>query len=193
MNTLNAVSNTWTTLNISENLPLPCYEYAANIFPNGVIVYIGGIEQVSYGATFTLVNIKLFDASKLEWSQMNATCDEIESRLYFSSVFIPPADYSPLIMDILQIYIMIIFGFEIDTISLSSEVYLYNIKSKKWVQVLVLFPFPFLYPFPPNTTSPYPLKFLTTLLIGLEIVAKWERKQGGTKKINMFISFDDTW
>ncbi|RHZ77938.1 hypothetical protein Glove_168g40 [Diversispora epigaea] len=92
MKTLNTVSDTWTTLSISGNLPLPCDEYTADILPNGTIVYIGGVEQVSYGANFTLVNmnkIKLFDTYKHEWSQMNATGDEISSRLYFSSVLTP--------------------------------------------------------------------------------------------------------
>ncbi|RHZ77942.1 hypothetical protein Glove_168g44 [Diversispora epigaea] len=90
MNVLNTVSNTWTTLSIFKNLPLPCSEYTANILPNGTIIYIGGLEQV--GAFFTLVDmkkIKLFDTHKHEWSQMNATGEEIDSRIYFSSVLTP--------------------------------------------------------------------------------------------------------
>ncbi|RHZ77943.1 hypothetical protein Glove_168g45 [Diversispora epigaea] len=89
MNVLNFL-NTWTTLSISKNLPLPCMEYTANIFPNGTIIYIGGLEQV--GAFFTLVGmkkIKLFDTHKHEWSQMNATGDKIDPRMYFSSVLTP--------------------------------------------------------------------------------------------------------
>ncbi|RHZ78027.1 hypothetical protein Glove_168g32 [Diversispora epigaea] len=105
MNTLNTASDTWTTLSISGNLPLPCMEYTADILPSGTIVYIGGLEQVSDDANFTLVDmkkIKLFDTHKLEWSQMqikytitqpivtfnskDATGSYIDPRWYFSSV-----------------------------------------------------------------------------------------------------------
>ncbi|RHZ88418.1 hypothetical protein Glove_23g73 [Diversispora epigaea] len=91
MNILNTSSNTWTTLNL-ENRPTICDEYAANILPNGIIVYIGGVEQVNDGANFTLVNmnkIKLFNTYTYQWSQMNATGDEIDPRWFFSSVLTP--------------------------------------------------------------------------------------------------------
>ncbi|RHZ45757.1 hypothetical protein Glove_655g14 [Diversispora epigaea] len=92
MNILDTVSNNWTTLSISENIPLRCSRYTVNILPNGIIVYIGGVEQVSYDATFTLVKmnkIELFNTNTHEWSQMNATGDEIDSRQHFSSVLTP--------------------------------------------------------------------------------------------------------
>ncbi|RHZ80418.1 hypothetical protein Glove_136g83 [Diversispora epigaea] len=88
MSILNTVSYTWTTYRKLGNFPINS-EHNANILPNGVIVYIGGIEQVFYGATFTLVNmhkIKLFNTNTLEWSRKNATGVEIDLRLYFSSV-----------------------------------------------------------------------------------------------------------
>ncbi|RHZ53491.1 hypothetical protein Glove_441g22 [Diversispora epigaea] len=93
MNILNTVLNTWTTLSISGNLPIRCAHYTVNILPNGNIVYIGGIEDVSDNTVdFTLVNInqiKLFDTHKLEWSQMDATGDKIDSRHFFTSVLTP--------------------------------------------------------------------------------------------------------
>ncbi|RHZ53472.1 hypothetical protein Glove_441g29 [Diversispora epigaea] len=93
MNILNTVLNTWTTLSISGNLPIRCAHYTVNILPNGNIVYIGGVEDVSdYTVGFTLVNInqiKLFDTNTYEWSQMNATGDKIDSRLSFTSVLTP--------------------------------------------------------------------------------------------------------
>ena len=57
MDILNTVSNTWTTLSISGNIPNPRSHYKANILPNGIIVYFGGVEQVSYGADFTLADM----------------------------------------------------------------------------------------------------------------------------------------
>ncbi|RHZ53521.1 hypothetical protein Glove_441g85 [Diversispora epigaea] len=89
MNILDTVSNTWTNLSTSGNLPTACEEYSANILPNGIIVYIGGVERVSVDADLTFVNmkkIKLFNTNTHEWSQMNATGDEIDPRWYFSSV-----------------------------------------------------------------------------------------------------------
>ncbi|RHZ51574.1 hypothetical protein Glove_476g71 [Diversispora epigaea] len=90
MNVLNTVSKTWTTLSTSGNLPIRCFEYTANILPNGIIVYIGGVEQVSdANNTFVTMNkIKLFNTNTYEWSQMNATGDEIDPRWFFSSVLI---------------------------------------------------------------------------------------------------------
>ncbi|RHZ53520.1 hypothetical protein Glove_441g84 [Diversispora epigaea] len=177
MNTFNTVSNTWSTLNIPGNLPSICYEYTVNILPNGIIVYIGGVES----AKFTLVNmnqIKLFDTHKLEWSRMNTIGDEIDPRIYFSSVLTPDGNIiifggctknrssvSPklAILDtnknpfewsipsnseansppsvwghtanLYYDYMIITFGFEIDTKSYSpsSQVHLYNIKSNEWV------------------------------------------------------------
>ncbi|RHZ53550.1 hypothetical protein Glove_441g37 [Diversispora epigaea] len=184
MNVLNTVSSTWTTLSISGSLPNKCCHYTANILPNGNIVYIGGIEQISYGANFTLVDtnkIKLFDTNKLEWSQMDTTGDAIDPRQYFSSVLTPDGyiiifggcSYTPgssyfssvspklarLNTDTFEwsipsgseensppsIYghtanlyydfMIITFGFNLDTqlFSSSAQVYLYNIKSNKWV------------------------------------------------------------
>ncbi|RHZ77940.1 hypothetical protein Glove_168g42 [Diversispora epigaea] len=92
MNVLDTFSKTWTNLNISENLPLSCAEYAVNILPNGTIIYIGGVERASNDTNYILVNmkkIKLFNTITYKWSQMNATGDEISSRLYFSSVLTP--------------------------------------------------------------------------------------------------------
>ncbi|RHZ78074.1 hypothetical protein Glove_168g55 [Diversispora epigaea] len=92
MNVLDTFSKTWTNLNISENLPLSCAEYAANILPNGTIIYIGGLERASNDANYTLVNmkkIKLFNTITYKWSQMNATGSYIGPRWYFSSVLTP--------------------------------------------------------------------------------------------------------
>ncbi|RHZ52436.1 hypothetical protein Glove_461g29 [Diversispora epigaea] len=197
MNTLNTVSNTWTTLSISENIPIRCSHYTANILPNGIIVYIGGIEKVSsFAASFTLVNInqiKLFDTENLEWSYVNATGNEIDSRIYFTSVLTPDgyififggstyaatnaslASVSPILAmldtnknsfewsipsgseensppsiyghtaNLYNDYMIITFGINIDTRLYSSEVYLYNIKSNKWVTTFT--------PSKPSTTT----------------------------------------
>ncbi|RHZ45758.1 hypothetical protein Glove_655g13 [Diversispora epigaea] len=92
MNTLNTVTKTWKTLSISGNPPTVCDGYAANILSNGNIVYIGGVEQVSDDANFTLVNmkkIKLFNTHTYQWSQMDATGVDVDPRWYFSSVLTP--------------------------------------------------------------------------------------------------------
>ncbi|RHZ45764.1 hypothetical protein Glove_655g3 [Diversispora epigaea] len=183
MNVLNTASNTWTTLSISGSLPNRCFHYTADILPNGIIVYIGGAEQVSVGGNFALVdinNIKLFDTSNLEWSQKDATGDVIDSRMYFSSVltpdgyiiifggctYAPGSDFSSVSPKLASLntdtfewsipsdsdmnslpsiyghaanlyndFMIITFGFDLDTqlFSPSSQVYLYNIKSDKWV------------------------------------------------------------
>ncbi|RHZ53537.1 hypothetical protein Glove_441g57 [Diversispora epigaea] len=183
MNVLNTISSTWTTLSISGNIPNKCSHYTANILPNGIIVYIGGLEQVT-DANFTLVDmnkIKLFDTINLEWSEKITTGDIIDSRQYFSSVLTPDGyiiifggcSYTPgssyfssvspklarLNTDTFEwsipsgseensppsIYghtanlyydfMIITFGFNLDTklYSSSGQVYLYNIKSNKWV------------------------------------------------------------
>ncbi|RHZ45765.1 hypothetical protein Glove_655g8 [Diversispora epigaea] len=184
MNILDTVPNTWTTLSISKNVPFRCSHYTANILPNGIIVYIGGIEKVDNVVGFSLVNmneIKLFNTNTYEWSQMNATGDEIDPRWYFSSVLTPDgyiiifggstyeiiASVSPklAILDtnkdpfewstqskselnsppsiyghaanLYNDYMIITFGFVIDTNSYASQVYLYNIKSKKWVTTFI--------------------------------------------------------
>ncbi|RHZ53216.1 hypothetical protein Glove_444g20 [Diversispora epigaea] len=114
MNTFDTSSMAWKTLNLS-NLPLPCNGYSASLLPNGIIVYIGGQEIATDGTSsnvpvnskgriyaigpltqvkkdeivLPLVNmksIKCFDTKKLEWSYMNATGDDIDSRFQFSSV-----------------------------------------------------------------------------------------------------------
>ncbi|RHZ86420.1 hypothetical protein Glove_51g56 [Diversispora epigaea] len=54
-------------------------DYSADILPNGII-YIGGQEN-------TGGIIKLFDTRKLEWTYMNATGVNVDSRWLFSSVF----------------------------------------------------------------------------------------------------------
>ncbi|RHZ86442.1 hypothetical protein Glove_51g86 [Diversispora epigaea] len=88
MNTLDTSSLTWRTLSISENLPFPCCDYSASLLPNGIIVYIGGQEDsgLTYYVLVKMKSIKLFDTKKLEWSSMNATGDDVDSRWLFSSV-----------------------------------------------------------------------------------------------------------
>ncbi|RHZ85807.1 hypothetical protein Glove_60g139 [Diversispora epigaea] len=96
MNTLNTVKNTWTTLSIIENLPISCNQYTANILPNGIIVYIGGSEDVDSTVDFTLVNmneIKLFDTKTYEWSQM-ITTGAIDSRVHHTFVLSRTRDYT---------------------------------------------------------------------------------------------------
>ncbi|RHZ53556.1 hypothetical protein Glove_441g36 [Diversispora epigaea] len=185
MNLLNTASNTWTTLTISGSIPTASDQYAANILSNGIIVYFGGVEQVNANADFTLASmnkIKLFDTSKLEWSQMDATGDNIDARMYFSSVLTPDGyiiifggrtysatgsftsvspklakldtnkdtfewsipsdsdlDSPPSIYghtaNLYNDFMIITFGINLDTrlYSSSAQVYLYNIKSDKWV------------------------------------------------------------
>ncbi|RHZ53538.1 hypothetical protein Glove_441g56 [Diversispora epigaea] len=186
MNLLNTASNTWTTLTISGSIPTASDQYAANILSNGIIVYFGGVEQVNAGADFTLESmnkIKLFDTNKLEWSQMDATGDDVDARMYFSSVLTPDGyiiifggrtysatgtsftsvspklakldtnkdtfewsipsdsdlDSPPSIYghtaNLYNDIMIITFGFNLDTrlYSSSAQVYLYNIKSDKWV------------------------------------------------------------
>ncbi|RHZ53536.1 hypothetical protein Glove_441g55 [Diversispora epigaea] len=183
MNVLNTVSSDWTTLSISGSLPNPRFHYTADILPNGIIVYIGGVEQVSVGGNFTLVDInkiQLFDTINLEWSQKDATGDVIDSRMYFSSVltpdgyiiifggctYAPGSDFSSVSPKLASLntdtfewsipsgseensppsiyahtanlyydFMIITFGFNLDTqlYSSSAQVYLYNIKSNKWV------------------------------------------------------------
>ncbi|RHZ52409.1 hypothetical protein Glove_461g37 [Diversispora epigaea] len=178
MNILKTDSNTWTTLSIFENLPIPCNQYTANILPNGIIVYIGGSENVGSTVDFTLVNmneIKLFDTKTYEWSQM-ITTGAIDSRVHHTSVLTPdgyiiifggrtrdytivspnlalldtnknPFEWSipsssevnspPLIWghtaNLHNDYMITTFGFDMNTQLQTSQVYLYNIKSNKWV------------------------------------------------------------
>ncbi|RHZ71080.1 hypothetical protein Glove_262g56 [Diversispora epigaea] len=89
MNTLNTASMTWKTLSIFNNLPLPSGGYSASILPNGIIVYIGGLEEEGNRTLAKMKNIKLFDTNIDEWSLMNATGDDIDSRSSFSSVLTP--------------------------------------------------------------------------------------------------------
>ncbi|RHZ45759.1 hypothetical protein Glove_655g4 [Diversispora epigaea] len=226
MNVLNTISNTWTTLSISGNLPNRCSRYAANILPNGIVVYIGGLEQVSTDANFTLVDmnkIKLFDTNKLEWSEMDTTGDAIDSRQYFSSVLTPDgyiiifggcsytpgsSDYSSVSPKLAMLdtsknpfewsipsnseetsppsiyghtanlyndYMIITFGFNLDTqlYSSSSQVYLYNIKSDKWVTTFSPTENKPSLPPPPSTPvyAPKPKKDSKLLVIGLGLSA----------------------
>ncbi|RHZ89491.1 hypothetical protein Glove_13g68 [Diversispora epigaea] len=226
MSILNTVSNTWTTLSISGDLPTICSEYTADILPSGIIVYIGGLEKVSYYAdNFTLVNmnkIKLFDTNEYEWSQMNATGDEIDSRIYFTSVLTPDgyiiifggSTYTATDADLSSVnpklailntnknpfewsipsdskvnsppsiyghtanlyndFMIITFGFNLDTqlFSSSGQVYLYNIKSNKWVTTFDPSPSPKPKPSTtsthnPNISSPPLKKSSKALAIGL--------------------------
>ncbi|RHZ82475.1 hypothetical protein Glove_109g246 [Diversispora epigaea] len=221
MNILNTVSNTWTTLSISGDLPTICGEYTADILPSGIIVYIGGMEKVSYyAASFTLVNInkiKLFDTNKYEWSQMNATGDEIDSRICFTSVLTPDgyiiifggSTYATTDADLSSVnpklailntnknpfewsipsdseinsppsiyghtanlyndLMIITFGFNLDTqfFSSSGQVYLYNIKSNKWVTTFGPSPSPSPSSSPKPSTTPTLNSSSKALAIGL--------------------------
>ncbi|RHZ53507.1 hypothetical protein Glove_441g4 [Diversispora epigaea] len=226
MNILNTGLKTWTTLSISGNLPTVCSEYTADILSSGIIVYIGGITKISaYTTGFTLVNInqiKLFDTNTYEWSQMNATGDQIDSRMYFSSVLTPDgyiiifggstyarkhADLSSVNPKLAMLntnknpfewtipsnseensppsiyghtanlyneFMIITFGFNLDTqlYSSSGQVYLYNIKSNKWVTTFDPSPSKpstsTTSTFNPVITSPSSKKSSKSLAIGLE-------------------------
>ncbi|RHZ89482.1 hypothetical protein Glove_13g200 [Diversispora epigaea] len=92
MNILDTFSFTWKNLSITNNIPLPGSDYSACILPNGIIVYIGGQEEISYDKPSYLLGmkkIKLFDTKKDEWSSMEATGDDVDPRWIFSSVLTP--------------------------------------------------------------------------------------------------------
>ncbi|RHZ52432.1 hypothetical protein Glove_461g27 [Diversispora epigaea] len=131
MNVLNTISNTWTTLSITGNLLIQCGQYTANI------VYIGGVEKVSTNTNYTPVDINQVKLNSL--IQVNLighmlmplviklTQDGIYFRVNkFSTVYLWTAN-------LYNDYMIITFGIEIDTQLYSSQVYLYNIKSNKWV------------------------------------------------------------
>ncbi|RHZ89564.1 hypothetical protein Glove_13g197 [Diversispora epigaea] len=92
MNILDTFSFTWKSLSITNNIPLPGSDYSTCILPNGIIVYIGGQEEISYDKPSYLLGmkkIKLFDTKKDEWSSMEATGDDVDPRWIFSSVLTP--------------------------------------------------------------------------------------------------------
>ncbi|RHZ87193.1 hypothetical protein Glove_40g165 [Diversispora epigaea] len=87
MNTLDTSSMTWKNLSIINNLPPLSGSYSASILPNGIIVYFGGRRD--YNTLENMKDIKLFDTKKNEWSYMDATGDDVDSRYRFSSVLTP--------------------------------------------------------------------------------------------------------
>ncbi|RIB12750.1 hypothetical protein C2G38_2041568 [Gigaspora rosea] len=46
MQMLDTITMKWSTLNISQNVPLPCYAYAAILLPTAEIIYIGGVAGI---------------------------------------------------------------------------------------------------------------------------------------------------
>ncbi|RHZ54934.1 hypothetical protein Glove_421g64 [Diversispora epigaea] len=86
MNTLNTSKMTWKNLTITNNLPPLSSDYSASILRNGIIVYFGGQDN---DTLVKMKDIKLFDTKKDEWSYMDATGDDVESRWGFASVLTP--------------------------------------------------------------------------------------------------------
>ncbi|RHZ86443.1 hypothetical protein Glove_51g87 [Diversispora epigaea] len=137
-------------------------DYLANILPNGIIVYIGGQENtgLTYYILVKMKSIRLFDTTKLEWSSMNATGDDVDSRWYFSSVLSsvspdlavldtnkspyewsipsnskansPPSIYGHS-ANLYFNYMIVLFGYNADDEIFNSQAYLYDITSNKWV------------------------------------------------------------
>ncbi|RHZ46789.1 hypothetical protein Glove_606g121 [Diversispora epigaea] len=93
MRIFNASSMELSPLSITQNLPSPFSSYTANLLKNGIIVYIGGLEDsherypnLPY-KVLGLETLRLFDTIKAEWSSMNVTGgDNIDPRFWHSSV-----------------------------------------------------------------------------------------------------------
>ncbi|RHZ47254.1 hypothetical protein Glove_586g11 [Diversispora epigaea] len=94
MQIFNVSTMIWSKLSINHNLPSPSCAYTATILKNGIIVYLGGVEndkgnyisrsEVTFSSMKT---IRLFDTLKTEWLQMNVTGgDDIAPRVFHSSV-----------------------------------------------------------------------------------------------------------
>ncbi|KAF0526944.1 galactose oxidase [Gigaspora margarita] len=82
MHMLDITSLKWSTLNISQNVPLPCIAYAAVLLPTDEIIYIGGVELLLLGNP-RLVDIKmvrLFNTKSFTWSTKQITGASIDSR-----------------------------------------------------------------------------------------------------------------
>ncbi|KAF0526947.1 galactose oxidase [Gigaspora margarita] len=78
----------WTTLNISQNVPLPRIIYAAVLLPTDEIIYIGGVDM-SLSDNLRLVDIKavqLFNTKSFTWSTKQTTGAGIDSRFGFTAV-----------------------------------------------------------------------------------------------------------
>ncbi|RIB14216.1 hypothetical protein C2G38_1673973 [Gigaspora rosea] len=70
MHMLDTTTMKWSTLNIAQNVPLPCSAYAAVLLPTAEIIYIGGVELPLFGSP-RLVEIKmvrLFNTKSFTWS-----------------------------------------------------------------------------------------------------------------------------
>ncbi|RHZ87162.1 hypothetical protein Glove_40g104 [Diversispora epigaea] len=93
--------------------------------------------------------IKLFDTKENEWSYMDVTGDDIDSRSNFASVLRHTAI-------LYYNYMIITFGYDIDNQTYSSKAYLYDITNNTWV---------IRFESSPSTTSTP--EFLKPLLIGL--------------------------
>ncbi|KAF0526946.1 galactose oxidase [Gigaspora margarita] len=79
MHMLDTTTMKWSTLSISQNVPLPRFAYAAVLLPTAEIIYIGGHEDPQ----FSLVEIKMvrfFNTKSFTWSNKQTTGASIDSR-----------------------------------------------------------------------------------------------------------------
>ncbi|KAF0526948.1 galactose oxidase [Gigaspora margarita] len=72
----------WSTLNIFQNVPLPCNNYAAVLLPTAEIIYIGGLELPRLGPLrlVDMKTIRLFNTKAFTWSTKQITGASIDSR-----------------------------------------------------------------------------------------------------------------
>ncbi|RIB14219.1 hypothetical protein C2G38_1674138 [Gigaspora rosea] len=70
MQMLDTITMKWSTLNISQNVPFPCFGYAAVLLPTAEIIYIGGSEQPLLGSirSVDIKAIRLFNTKSFTWS-----------------------------------------------------------------------------------------------------------------------------
>ncbi|RIB14218.1 hypothetical protein C2G38_1674102 [Gigaspora rosea] len=88
MHMLDTTTMKWSTLNIAQNVPLPCIAYAAVLLPTAEIIYIGGFELPFFGSP-RLVEIKmvrLFNTKSFTWSNKQTTGENIDSRMGHTAV-----------------------------------------------------------------------------------------------------------
>ncbi|KAF0526950.1 galactose oxidase [Gigaspora margarita] len=122
MHMLDTTTMKWSTLNISQNVPLPCTAYAAVLLPTAEIIYIGGLELPVLGS-LRLVDIKsirLFNTKSFTWSIKQTTGASIDSRKRHTAVLTQNGS------------IIIYGGSTINSTQVSPDLAVLNINTWEW-------------------------------------------------------------
>ncbi|KAF0511670.1 galactose oxidase [Gigaspora margarita] len=76
----------WSTPSVTYAPPTPFIQYTATLLSNGLIVYIGGIQETQAISATLMTTLKLFDTYYNSWSDQTISGDPIESRAGHSAV-----------------------------------------------------------------------------------------------------------